>query len=167
MVRGAALRCAVLRCAEGLPASQQLKSLHKSLVAELTSQAPFWPTLSLTHLRRFRWTLTAVGDSWTEPTAGLVVRHLGSSGGSAAISVCRIGGAETAASCAALRDNDCNGLVGNADPTCAFLAAAKARLVAAANRIRRKPSKVITNTALAPKRPTAPAPKRRPPKSAR
>ena len=65
----------------------------------------------------------AAGQSWSQPASGVVVRHKGMAGSSALVSVCRSGGAETAASCAAGVDWDCNGLAGAADPACASLLA--------------------------------------------
>lgn len=62
-----------------------------------------------------------VGGSWaSDPKIGIVVRVLSQAGGSGvSVSVCRRAGAETAASCAAGADNDCNGLAGAADGACA------------------------------------------------
>lgn len=76
-----------------------------------------------------------VGQAWEYPAAGLVVRFravaaaAGSRSSTATVSVCRRGGAETAATCAAGTDNDCNGLAGAKDPACPALlrAAAKKR----------------------------------------
>ena len=64
-------------------------------------------------------TALASGQSWSQAATGLVVRLSSVSGGFAHLTVCRKGGAETAATCAAGTDNDCNGLVGAADPACA------------------------------------------------
>ncbi|KAL4439956.1 hypothetical protein ABPG75_002957 [Micractinium tetrahymenae] len=68
------------------------------------------------------------GGAWAQAAAGITVRvaSLGSSG--AAVSICRQGGAaETAASCQAGVDWDCDGLVGAASPSCsAFLGSSAA-----------------------------------------
>ena len=57
--------------------------------------------------------------SWAVPHSGLVVRVLRSGEpGGATVSVCRPAGPETAASCAAGRDNDCNGMAGVGDTAC-------------------------------------------------
>jgi hypothetical protein len=63
------------------------------------------------------------GQAWSDATTGLVVRvtSISTSTSSAAVTVCRKGGAETSASCQAGLDNDCNGLVGAKDPACAKL----------------------------------------------
>ena len=66
-------------------------------------------------------TALAAGQSWSQAATGLVVRVSSMGGGFARLTVCRKGGAETAATCAAGTDNDCNGLVGAADPACAGL----------------------------------------------
>ncbi len=72
----------------------------------------------------------ARGSSWEEPTAGLVVRFRSmEASGAAVVSVCRRGGAETAASCAAGTDNDCNGLAGARDPVCAKLRKKKMKVI--------------------------------------
>jgi hypothetical protein len=60
-------------------------------------------------------------QTWSDATTGLVVRVTSISKGSAAITVCRKGGAETLASCQAGLDYNCNGLVGANDPACAKL----------------------------------------------
>ena len=60
-------------------------------------------------------------QTWSDATTGLVVRVTSISKGSAAITVCRKGGAETLASCKAGLDYNCNGLVGANDPACAKL----------------------------------------------
>lgn len=60
----------------------------------------------------------AAGGAWAQPAASLVVRVKSFSAAGATVTVCRKAGAETAASCAAGLDNDCNGLVGAADPAC-------------------------------------------------
>ncbi len=66
-----------------------------------------------------RWEGTlAAGAAWAQPAAGLVVRVKSVGATGATLTVCRKAGAETAASCAAGLDNDCNGLVGTADPAC-------------------------------------------------
>ncbi|KAL4857219.1 hypothetical protein ACK3TF_002516 [Chlorella vulgaris] len=62
--------------------------------------------------------LSAAGQSWQLPAAGLVVRLHGLTSTAATVSVCRKGGAETADSCAAGVDKDCNGLAGDKDPAC-------------------------------------------------
>ena len=69
----------------------------------------------------WRAALGGGADVWEHPASGLVVRLVGAGPSAAAITVCRKGGAETVASCAAGRDNDCNGLVGAGDPACAAL----------------------------------------------
>ena len=69
-------------------------------------------------------TLGVAGATWQHAAAGLVVRVQAVASGSATVTVCRKGGAETAATCAAGTDNDCNGLAGPADPACAKLLAA-------------------------------------------
>eukprot|EP00887_Chlorella_sp_A99_P000100 scaffold16.g100.t1 len=63
-------------------------------------------------------TTLADGQAWSGP-GGLVVRQLSSSDAGAVVSVCLPAGPETAASCAAGQDNDCNGLMDKADPACA------------------------------------------------
>jgi hypothetical protein len=68
-------------------------------------------------------------QAWSDATTGLVVRVTSISKGSAAITVCRKGGAETLATCQAGLDNDCNGLVGAKDPACAKLLLQNARKV--------------------------------------
>ena len=61
-----------------------------------------------------------MGERWVYVGTGLTVRRLPStSAGVAVVSVCRRGGLETAASCTADTDNDCNGLAGADDPACA------------------------------------------------
>ena len=57
-----------------------------------------------------------------------MIRLRALAGTTAQVSVCRVGGAETAATCAAGQDNDCNGLAGRADPACASLLPAPAVL---------------------------------------
>ncbi|PSC77062.1 hypothetical protein C2E20_0521 [Micractinium conductrix] len=64
----------------------------------------------------------AAGESWTHPTAGLVVRFRSVvNGTTAVVSVCRKGGVETLQSCQANRDMDCNGLAGVNDRACAAI----------------------------------------------
>lgn len=61
------------------------------------------------------------GQAWADPSTGLVVRFLAkaSNGTAADVSVCRSAGKETAASCAAGIDADCNGLAGwTNEPAC-------------------------------------------------
>eukprot|EP00887_Chlorella_sp_A99_P007092 scaffold2.g7092.t1 len=60
------------------------------------------------------------GQAWeSSAAAGIVVRQVSHDATQATVTVCRVGGAETAASCAGGLDWDCNGLAGAADPTCA------------------------------------------------
>ena len=66
----------------------------------------------------------AKGESWTDDDSGVVVRAVSTGSGSAIVSLCRKGGAETLESCRANLDNDCNGLVGSKDPACVPLLAA-------------------------------------------
>ena len=61
------------------------------------------------------------GQAWADSTTGLVVRVTSIVSGTANVTVCRRGGAETAASCQAGLDNDCNGVVGARDPACSRL----------------------------------------------
>ena len=62
----------------------------------------------------------AVGGRFVYLGTTLTIRRLNStSAGVAVISVCRRGGLETATSCAAETDNDCNGLAGADDLACA------------------------------------------------
>ena len=63
----------------------------------------------------------AASQAWADATTGLVVRVTRTGKSSAAVTVCRRGGAETAASCKAGLDNDCYGLAGAKDPACAKL----------------------------------------------
>lgn len=65
--------------------------------------------------------LPAAGQSWAQPASGVVVRHQGTDGGLALVSVCRSGGTETMTSCTTGVDNDCNGLAGVDDPACASM----------------------------------------------
>ena len=62
--------------------------------------------------------LPAVGESWEHAASGLVLHFNHVANGTALVTACRKTGAETATSCAAGRDNDCNGLAGTADPAC-------------------------------------------------
>ena len=65
----------------------------------------------------------AAGESWTHPTAGLVVRFRSVvNGTTAVVSVCRKGGVETLQSCQANRDMDCNGLAGALPHCCTVVA---------------------------------------------
>lgn len=70
----------------------------------------------------WRASLGAAGDTWRHAASGLVVRLAGVGAGRATVTVCRKGGAETAATCAAGVDFDCNGLAGAKDPACAKFA---------------------------------------------
>lgn len=72
------------------------------------------PPAHTSHARR----PAAVNQTWTYAAASLVVRMRGVEGAAALVTVCRKGGAETPATCAAGQDNDCNGLAGKADPAC-------------------------------------------------
>jgi hypothetical protein len=65
--------------------------------------------------------VAAAGQAWEYPEAGVVLRVTALRGDAAAVTVCRKAGAETAASCAAGVDADCNGLAGARDPACAAL----------------------------------------------
>lgn len=62
----------------------------------------------------------AVDESWTFVAANLVVRRSSSTSPAlAVVQICRRGGLyETAASCAAAVDNNCDGLAGYEDPLC-------------------------------------------------
>lgn len=67
----------------------------------------------------------AVGQTLRYPAGKLVVqRAANAADGAAVVSVCRVAGNETAASCRRGFDFDCNGLVGADDPGCAALALA-------------------------------------------
>ena len=72
----------------------------------------------------------ALGESWSFAATGITLRFTGmmkAGGGTAVLTVCRKDGEETAVSCAAGRDNDCNGLAGASDPKCLqFLTALRA-----------------------------------------
>ena len=65
--------------------------------------------------------LGSAGQAWEHSAAGLVVRLKALTSSSATVTVCRKGGAESVATCAAGVDNDCNGLAGARDPACARL----------------------------------------------
>ncbi|KAL4427875.1 hypothetical protein ABPG75_001964 [Micractinium tetrahymenae] len=61
----------------------------------------------------------AVGEAYTFNEAGLVVRFVDSGADTSAhVSVCRVAGPETLASCRAGMDADCNGLAADQDPAC-------------------------------------------------
>lgn len=62
---------------------------------------------------------SAEGQAWYQEDAGLVMLNRGVDGTAAVVSVCRIGGPESPASCTAGIDFDCNGLAGPDDPACA------------------------------------------------
>lgn len=85
--------------------------------------------------------LDSAGQSWSSNATGLVVRLVAAYAGSATVTVCRPAGAETAASCSAGLDNDCNGLVGTQDPACARFAQLAGRQQPPLP-IRRQPRKV-------------------------
>ncbi|EFN52722.1 hypothetical protein CHLNCDRAFT_54132 [Chlorella variabilis] len=69
----------------------------------------------------------SLNELWEQPAAGVVIRHKRTATGALVASVCRRtpAGRETRTSCRAGKDNDCNGLVGVADPACARLLASK------------------------------------------
>jgi hypothetical protein len=67
----------------------------------------------------FRGPWSAEAEQWSSKLySSLVVRVLSSGPSGATVSICRRGGVETAASCAAGRDNDCNGKAGIEDSGC-------------------------------------------------
>jgi len=71
--------------------------------------------------------LGTAGQAWELPGTGLVVRLQSFTRVAAVVSVCRRGGTETAATCRAGIDNDCNGMAGPKDPACARLLRRAAR----------------------------------------
>lgn len=96
--------------------------------------------------------LDGAGQSYTSNSTGLVFRLVSAYAGSATVTVCRPAGAETAASCNAGLDYDCNGLVGAQDPACANYTQQAGRKQPP-QPIRRQPRKVAP--------PAPPAPVRR------
>lgn len=84
--------------------------------------------------------LPAANQSFTYTAGKLVVRVKGVAAGYANITICRLGGAETASSCANGLDMNCDELVGQKDPTCkAFLLSGSNRLLPQTKLIRRPP----------------------------
>ncbi|KAL4440139.1 hypothetical protein ABPG75_003140 [Micractinium tetrahymenae] len=84
--------------------------------------------------------LDSAGQAWTSNATGLVVRLASAFRGSATVTVCRKAGNETAASCTAGLDADCNGLAGAQEPACTrFLQAGRQQ---PPQPIRRQPRKV-------------------------
>ena len=72
-------------------------------------------------------TLDTVGKAWALRPPGLVVRLVRATNAAAAVTLCRMAGPETLASCRAGLDNDCNGKVGSQDAACQQLLRRQAR----------------------------------------
>jgi hypothetical protein len=114
-----------------LPASKQAKQSSPYYAQHLRSlAAPTIPASIYTTVTDRRPACpppaakpATVGEAWLYAGTGLMVRRAASTAsGVAVVSVCRRGGVETATTCIAGIDNDCNGKAGAADPACdAFL----------------------------------------------